>query len=99
MLLPMSAESAFCKICGTTNAVVISMEYCPILDSGPGVPDYWELAEDLRRQISNLYAEGAEIDEISRVERRLHFIEVEHIKLVDHNNLFYGDHSVDERFC
>jgi len=99
MLLPMTAEVAFCKICGTTNAQVVSMEYCPLLESGPGAPDYWELAEDLRRQIASKFAEGADLEEIKPLERRLHFIEVEHIKLVDHNNLFYGDHSVDERFC
>ncbi|MCK5319426.1 MAG: hypothetical protein KAJ55_16055 [Anaerolineales bacterium] len=97
MLLPMDAEVAFCKLCGTMNAQVTEYEYIPILNERP-MTDWWELAERLRRQIAGKYAEGAEIEEISRLERRLHFIEVEHIKLVDANNLFYSGPAIDDRF-
>lgn len=98
-LLPMTTEVAFCKICAAVTAEVVEMEWAPILDDGPPETDWWELAEQLRRRIADKYAEAAHMDEIRRLERRLHFIEVEHIKLVDANNLFYSDVSVDERFC
>ena len=99
MLLKLDTKVAFCKICGEITAEVGEFETHEILDDGPPEPDWWEVAENLRTQINELYAEGADMEEIKRLERRLHFIEVEHIKLVDHNNLFYSDHNVDERFC
>ena len=96
-LLPMDATEAFCKLCGTMNAQVTEYEFIPIVDGRP-TTDWWELAEKLRSLIAGKYAEGAEIDEIIRLERRLHFIEVEHIKLVDANNLFYSGPAIDDRF-
>lgn len=97
MLLPMDAEVVYCKVCGTMSAQVTEYEFIPIVHERP-TTDWWELAERLRRQINSKYAEGAEIDEITRLERRLHFIEVEHIKLVDANNLFYSGPAIDDRF-
>jgi hypothetical protein len=79
------------------NAQVTEYELIPFLHERP-TTDWWELAETLRRRISGKYAEGAEIEEITRLERRLHFIEVEHIKLVDANNLFYSGPAIDDRF-
>ena len=98
MLLNLSTKVAFCKICGEITAEVLEFESHDILDDGPPEPDWWEVAEELRSRINALYAEGEDLSVIKRLERRLHFIEVEHIKLVDHNNLFYADFTVDERF-
>jgi hypothetical protein len=97
MLLPMDATEVYCKLCGTMSAQVTEYEYIPIVHGRP-TTDWWELAERLRTRINDLYAEGAEIEEITRLERRLHFIEVEHIKLVDANNLFYSGPAIDDRF-
>jgi hypothetical protein len=97
MLLPMATEVAYCKVCGTMNAQVTEYEFIPFLHERP-TTDWWELAETLRRLISGKYAVAAGLDEIIRLERRLHFIEVEHIKLVDANNLFYSGPAIDDRF-